>query len=100
MALAESVNAALLAHPVGERDRAVADLARFYASELDGGGDAAKLGPALLTTLEALQMSPRARALAQRGKAADDKPADSELDELRARRAGKGRAATVDAAAP
>jgi hypothetical protein len=59
---------------------------------------ASDLGPKLLAALEALRMSPRARAAAMKG-GKDDKPT-GRLDQLADRRARKGRAETVDAAAP
>jgi hypothetical protein len=97
-----SVAAALTAKPPADSDRAVADLALTYARQIDDEGDLVKLGPALLASLEALQMSPRARAIVHgRGVSADGKPAAPKpLDELRDRRAGKNRTASVDAAAP
>lgn len=80
---------------VDDRDRAVAELALTYARDIDGGGDLAKLGPALLAALEALQLSPRARKVVK----ADDQPAISKLDQLAERRRARS-APAVDAAAP
>lgn len=59
---------------------------------------ASDLGPKLLAALEALQMSPRARAMAHRGEV-KDVPARNPLDQLAARRAGKSRADDGHAAA-
>lgn len=98
VSLHEEVEAAINAGPVSNRDRATAALALTYATEIDAGADLAKLGPALLSALEALQMSPRARASVKKV-VTDDKPA-SRLDELRDRRARKGRAPDLDATAP
>jgi hypothetical protein len=60
---------------------------------------ASDLGPKLLAALEALQLTPRARAAAMKGGAAGE-PAKSPLDELRARRARRHSAEAVDATAP
>lgn len=100
MTLHESVKAALEVEPADPRDRAAADLALVYAAEIDAGGDLAKLGPALLATLEALQMSPRARALARTRGARGGATGKSQLDELRRRRDRKSGAADLDATAP
>lgn len=98
--LEQVVRDALSAEPRGPQDAAVAELALTYAREVDGGdGDLAKLGPALLTALEALHMSPRARAAAKKAVTTGDKP-KSRLDELRERRSRKSRATALDAAAP
>ena len=93
----EVVNA-LRAFPPGPRHSGTVALALTYAKEIDLGGDLAKIGPALLACLVELQMTPRALAVAQRGGAGkpDEQPAKSPLDELRARRAGKNSAQTVD----
>ncbi len=56
------------------------------------------LGPKLLAALEALQMSPRARNTVAKAVSDGLKPI-SELDQLAARRAGRGGAAAVDAPA-
>lgn len=89
---------------VDDKDRAVVKLAERYANEIDGavrciecgghrGADLAKLGPALLAALEALQLSPRARKVI-----GDVTPAAvNPLDELARARAGKGRAPDLDA---
>jgi hypothetical protein len=80
------------------QDAAVAALALTYARRIDEGEDLTKLGPSLLGALEALQMSPRARAAAQKGMT-NGRPTDSRLDELRKRRARKHAAEAGDAAA-
>lgn len=69
-----------------------------YARQIEDGGDLAKLGPPLLAAMEALHLTPRARAAAKKAVTIRE-PAASPLDELAGRRAGKGRAAPVDAAA-
>lgn len=95
--LVTSVESAAEQGGIEPRDRAVLDLALAYAKAIDDGeADLAKVGPALLAALEALRLSPRARAAAMKG-GTDDK-AGSPLDQLAARRAGKGRTPTVDAA--
>jgi hypothetical protein len=99
MKLRESVERALAAAPLERHDQSAADLALTYAGDIDAGGDLTKLGPALLTALEALHMSPRARAAAKKAVDNGDKPA-SRLDQLAARRSRKSRTADLDAAAP
>jgi len=73
------------------RDRVTANLVVKYAQEIDNGNLAtlAKVGPAFLQALEALQMSPRSRMQSAIKKGnVDDKPVESKstLDELRAKR--------------
>lgn len=95
----EAVKKALAFEPPAEQDLAVAALALQYASEIDSGeADLAKIGPPLLAALEALQMSPRARAIARKGGAQPNGAGTGKLDELRARRARKDGTASVDAA--
>lgn len=109
--LAAAVRAALEAQPPEPRDAAAAALAQKYADHLDQEhrpcegcectGDHTKTGPALLAALEALQMTPRARALAAKGRKTDAPAAGpSRLDQLRERRDRKQQAAAGDAAAP
>lgn len=97
MALREEVKAALDAEPPSARDRGAANLALTYATQIDDGGDLAKLGPALLASLEALLLSPRARAAVKA--VSDDKPAANPLDQLAGRRARRGRTEDLDAPA-
>lgn len=97
MSLHEELEAALDAEPVAARDRAAAALALTYAADIDAGGDLAKLGPALLSALEALCMSPRARKAAAKA-VTSDQPANP-LDQLAARRRSRS-APPVDTAAP
>lgn len=61
---------------------------------------ASDLGPKLLAALEALQMSPRARAMAHRGEVKDVPSTGNPLDQLAAARARKSRTEAVDATAP
>lgn len=106
--MADAVQAALTADPPAPADGATAALALLYARTIDDQGDAATvrdIGPKLLSALEAMQLSPRARALARihsltGGKDLTDgaKPA-GRLDELRQRRARKRDPQAVDAPA-
>jgi hypothetical protein len=108
MSLRDEVEAALQAQPAEGRDRGTATLALTYATQIDGhapcetcecqgGADLAKLGPALLAALEALHMSPRARAAVKKA-IPDDKPSANPIDELAQRRAGIGNPPALDAA--
>lgn len=92
-AVIDSIRAATL----GARDRAVAVLARTYAKEIDMGGDLVPLGAGMLRVLEALQSTPRARAVSQRGGNRGESVGGDELDELAAVRARKSGAAPMDA---
>jgi hypothetical protein len=94
------VQAALNAEPPDARDQPAADLALAYADAIDRGAQLHRIGPALLAVFEALQMSPRARALARvsGGPTVAAKP--GRLDELRARRARKSNPENLDTAAP
>lgn len=72
---------------VKDTDKGVAALILNYAVEIDKDKDKLRtLGPLLLQAMEALQMSPRARATAVKGGVqVESKPA-SKTDELRKRR--------------
>jgi hypothetical protein len=99
--LADVVRAALQVEPPRPEDAATAALAETYARQIDEDGDLTKLGPALLAALEALHLSPRARAAAQKGlKSGAGKPAAGKLDELRRRRERKNPAAADHATTP
>lgn len=109
MSLRESLHRGLNAAKVAEQDQPLADLALTYADSLDDtkgecetcgrhGGDLSKLGPALLVALEALHMSPRARAAVKKA-VTDDKPAANPLDQLSERRSRRGRTEDLDPAA-
>jgi hypothetical protein len=80
-------------------DAAAAELALTYAQQIDEGADLSKLGPALLACLDALLMSPRARAAAKKAVTTSE-PAANPLDQLAAARSRRGRTPAVDAAAP
>lgn len=96
MALRESVQAAVEA-VADPRDQAAVELALTYAEEIDGDGDLTKLGPPLLACLEALQLSPRARAAVKKAVTGDSPT--SRLDQLANRRERKSRTPDLDAAA-
>ncbi|GLI00316.1 hypothetical protein Pa4123_55920 [Phytohabitans aurantiacus] len=80
------------------KDQAAAELALTYARAIDAGGDLTRLGPQLLTALEALMLTPRARAAALKVVGGDSStpaaapaaPAPGNpLDELRQRRTAR-----------
>lgn len=98
--LEAAVRASLTAKPPAAGDRAVAELALRIAQAIDSDGADARLAAQLLAALEALQMSPRARAQAHRGEVKDVPPTANPLDQLAAARRRKSRAAPVDAGAP
>jgi hypothetical protein len=108
MSVRSALDAALVTEPPAEVDQALVALAKAYAdtvdvercSECGGHPDIAKIGPALLGALEALQMSPRARAMARKGIKTHGPASTSRLDELRDRRRRKHDAPDLDAAAP
>jgi hypothetical protein len=97
--------ATVLAASLGEArlkdvDLAAAALALALASEIDLGGDPVKAGPVLLRVLDALQMTPKSRAVAQRGGPGEPAAARSPFDELRERRARKRDSEAMDPTAP
>lgn len=110
--LLQVVTDALAARRVAKTDRAAAALAMTYARDLDGHdpcehcqcaggrGDLAKIGPALLAVLEALQMSPRARAAVRKAGSGERPPATTQLDQLAGRRVRKRPAAGLDSGRP
>src|ERR1700743_1131411 len=97
ISMSEVFRAALTSVSPDARDAAAARLADTYCREIDMGGDLAKLGPPLLAALEALQMTPRARAVAQRGGRGEPEPVADPINELGLRRARKSRTADLDA---
>lgn len=98
--LEQAVRSSLTAKPPAASDRAVAELALRVAQAIDSDGADPKLAAALLAALEALQMSPRARAAAHRGEVKDVPAVANQLDQLAAKRARRRRTAPVDPGAP
>lgn len=91
MSLSESVATSLAGIEQDPRDAAVRDLVVMYAKKIDEKpGSVFDLGPKLLAGLEALGLTPRARSAG--GKLPDTRAADNPLDELRNRRAARGKA--------
>lgn len=81
-------------------DLAAVELAATYARAIDDGGDVDKTGPLLLTALESLLMTPRARAATAKGGDRDGRGSNP-LDELRARRGARvNNPPAVDSTAP
>lgn len=93
---------ALATLDLGAGDAAAVALARLLADEIDSPeADVEKLSPRLLAVLDALGLTPKARAALTKKGGSDDKPASDPLDELRQRRAARvDGTATVDATAP
>lgn len=84
--LAAAVRAALGTVENTPQDSGAVRLALTYAEAIDADRDQlAKLGPGLLSVLEALALTPRARA-AVLGKGAPSASARTPLDQLRERR--------------
>lgn len=87
--LADSLQKSLAVLELTEKDEAAVRLATEYATQLDAGADAVKMGPAYLACLEALGMTPRARAaITGRGDPTSG-PGTRPLDQLRAKRAAR-----------
>lgn len=81
-------------------DLAAVELAATYGKAIDEGDDVDKIGPLLMTALESLLMTPRARAATVKGGDRDSRGSNP-LDELRARRGARvNNAPPVDSAAP
>lgn len=97
--LTDAVRAALAELGPAATDSGTAELALTYASQIDLGiVELDKAGPQLLAVLDALLMTPKARAAAMKG--AKNERNASPLDELRARRAARQRdPSTVDTTA-
>jgi hypothetical protein len=87
----QALRASLAAAGRRAEDSAAERLALRYAELLDTDPEALpKVGPALLSVLDALLLTPRARARG-RGQVSDGRqPPASPLDELRARRERRG----------
>lgn len=100
MLMVTAVRRALAELTIAPADKAAAELALTYARRIDGirddggelvPGDLSKLGPPLLAVLEALGMTPRARAAQVKGAKDERQPEPDRkpvnpLDELRQRR--------------
>lgn len=87
-ALADVVAASVQVLDLKPQDAGTAALAITYARQIDGGGEIKTVGPLLLATLDALLMTPKARAAVLKG--ATHEPAQSSpLDQLAARRAAR-----------
>ena len=101
LTLADAVTAALENVKTTPADGGAVRLAGVYAAAIDADpSQVGKLEPGLLAALEALGMTPRARA-AIAGKGAKDAPSGSRLDELRQRRRARvDGSSAVDSAAP
>lgn len=93
---------ALATLDLGAGDAAAVALARLLAAEIDSDeADVEKLSPRLLAVLDALGLTPKARAALTKRGGSDDKPASDPLDELRQRRSARQRdTAAVDTTAP
>lgn len=81
----------------GLEDRYAEKYAPVIEAALAAHSVASDLGPKLLSALEQLQMTPRARAAAQKA-STGDQPSSNPVDQLADRR--RSRAAPVDATAP
>jgi hypothetical protein len=80
-------------------DAATIELARTYADHIDDANEElSKLGPRLLTCLEALLLTPRARAKILTAGDDNEQPTNP-VDELRDRRRQRG-TPTMDTTAP
>ncbi|WP_410669141.1 hypothetical protein [Amycolatopsis sp. cmx-4-68] len=92
MSMMDSVATALAQLPAEQRDSAARELAELYALQIDCDPDALETyGPKLLAVLDALGLTPKARAVATKGGGADEPAAGKRnpADELRARRAAR-----------
>lgn len=86
MSLGNAVRESAQGLPLAPSDRATLALACAYADTIDAAPETIDtIGPKLLTCLESLLMTPRARAAVMKN-AQDEHRPSSPLDELRARR--------------
>lgn len=90
MSLVKAVEQAVEVLALTPADQGAVRLALTYAQAIDLGEPVEKVGPPLLAVLEALGMTPRARAAITKG-GTSASPSASPLDELRAKRAARQR---------
>lgn len=96
--LADALDQALTEADHHNIDAATVQLARSYAEAIDDSTEElSKLGPRLLACLEALLLTPQARAKILSGQDDDDEEPTNPIDELRDRR--KRRTEAVDSPA-
>lgn len=99
MSLVTAVQEAIEDLDLMTKDRGTAALALAYAACIDEGADLHTTGLQLLAVLDALLMTPRARAIVNKG-VTSVSPSDNPVDEIKARRAKRLRdAEAVDATA-
>lgn len=97
--LVDAVTEAIEDLDLAQKDRGTAALALAYAVTMEAGGDLDRMGLQLLAVFDALLMTPRARAIVNKG-VTSVSPSDNPVDEIKARRAKRLRdAEAVDAAA-
>lgn len=90
MSLVKAVQEAVEVLALAPADQAAVRLALAYATAIDCGEPVEKVGPPLLAVMEALGMTPRARASLAKG-VTSGSTITSPLDELRARRSARQR---------
>jgi len=84
--LARALNASVdAAEHLTETDQAIVELGRTVARLLDQGADAVKLTPIMVSVLDALALTPKARARGSKAATSGGLPT-SPIDELRERR--------------
>lgn len=94
--LVEAVAEAVDDLDLATKDRGTAALALAYAATIEARGELDRMGLQLLAVFDALLMTPRARAIVNKG-VTSVSPVDNPLDELRKRRADRAnRAADLD----
>lgn len=97
--LVEAVAEAVDDLDLATKDRGTAALALAYAATIEARGELDRMGLQLLAVFDALLMTPRARAIVNKG-VTSVSPSDNPVDEIKARRAKRLRdAQAVDAPA-
>lgn len=97
MAITPALNKALKQVDTATADAGTVELARAYAASIDSATEPlSNLGPKLLACLDALLMTPKARAAVVKG--GDDEEQPNPVDQLREKRRQRY-APAVDAAA-